>query len=112
MLPSYLTFRNPVPGNKTRDVSCPSLCTIAVIKNKSYLGRSGFISLVSFWSTVRKELRIGTEVRNLRAGTEAVIIEDHGLLACVLWLIQPLFLYNSGSCRGGGWVGGGGNDFQ
>jgi hypothetical protein len=38
----------------------------------------------------------GSRARNFQAVTEAAAAEDHCLLACPSWLVQPAFSYTSG----------------
>lgn len=42
-----------------------------------------------------EEARVGTQGRNLEAGTEAATVEEHCLLACFLLYNQFAFIYTS-----------------
>ena len=72
--------------------------SIAVTKHhdqKSKLGRKGFILLtLPHWSSLLKEVRAGTQSRNLEAEASTEAMEECNLLACSSWLAQPALLYN------------------
>lgn len=87
--------------------SCYNLLSVSVMKtlNESYVQEKSLFGLqitaqkrLIGYSPPPRESRVGAQVRNPEAGTEAEVLEEHCLQACFLWLPSYLLRQHRTTC--------------